>query len=382
MKIGVTCYPSVGGSGIVATELAIEMAKLGHEIHFISSSVPFRLSGNYSNIYVHTVEINDYNVFKYRPYDITLASKIAEVIDVHQLDCIHMHYAIPHAVAGILANQMSKRDVGIITTLHGTDITVLGHDRSLEPAIRFGIEKSDITTAVSYSLKKQTEEMIQPNKEIKTIYNFVDEKRFNRDNIEEVRSRMKQQLGIDEDSKVIVHSSNFRKIKNITTIVEAFKLVRESVKSDLVLVGDGPEMSVVYDLARELGVGNNVHLVGRQSDMTSFYKMSDLFMLLSLKESFGLALLEAMNCGCVPIGSNAGGIVEVIQHEKTGFIVDPMDKESAAHYAIELMTNETLYNEMREAMITDVRNRFSEKEIVAQYEDLYRSTIKDNNDDK
>lgn len=293
-----------------------------------------------------------------------------------------MTSAIPHAVAGILANQMSKRDVGIITTLHGTDITVLGHDRSLEPAIRFGIEKSDITTAVSYSLKKQTEEMIQPNKEIKTIYNFVDEKRFNRDNIEEVRSRMKQQLGIDEDSKVIVHSSNFRKIKNITTIVEAFKLVRESVKSDLVLVGDGPEMSVVYDLARELGVGNNVHLVGRQSDMTSFYKMSDLFMLLSLKESFGLALLEAMNCGCVPIGSNAGGIVEVIQHEKTGFIVDPMDKESAAHYAIELMTNETLYNEMREAMITDVRNRFSEKEIVAQYEDLYRSTIKDNNDDK
>lgn len=382
MKIGVTCYPSVGGSGIVATELAIEMAKLGHEIHFISSSVPFRLSGNYSNIYVHTVEINDYNVFKYRPYDITLASKIAEVIDVHQLDCIHMHYAIPHAVAGILANQMSKRDVGIITTLHGTDITVLGHDRSLEPAIRFGIEKSDITTAVSYSLKKQTEEMIQPNKEIKTIYNFVDEKRFNRDNIEEVRNRMKQQLGIDEDSKVIVHSSNFRKIKNITTIVEAFKLVRESVKSDLVLVGDGPEMSVVYDLARELGVGNNVHLVGRQSDMTSFYKMSDLFMLLSLKESFGLALLEAMNCGCVPIGSNAGGIVEVIQHEKTGFIVDPMDKESAAHYAIELMKNETLYNEMREAMITDVRNRFSEKEIVAQYEDLYRSIIKDNNDDK
>ncbi|OFS64254.1 N-acetyl-alpha-D-glucosaminyl L-malate synthase BshA [Nosocomiicoccus sp. HMSC09A07] len=382
MKIGVTCYPSVGGSGIVATELAIEMAKLGHEIHFISSSVPFRLAGNYSNIYVHTVEINDYNVFKYRPYDITLASKIAEVIDVHQLDCIHMHYAIPHAVAGILANQMSKRDVGIITTLHGTDITVLGHDRSLEPAIRFGIEKSDITTAVSYSLKKQTEEMIQPNKEIKTIYNFVDEKRFNRDNIEVVRSRMKQHLGIDEDSKVIVHSSNFRKIKNITTIVEAFKLVRESVKSDLVLVGDGPEMSVVYDLAHELGVGDNVHLVGRQSDMTSFYKMSDLFMLLSLKESFGLALLEAMNCGCVPIGSNAGGIVEVIQHEKTGFIVDPMDKENAAQYAVELMTNEALYNEMREAMITDVRSRFSEKEIVAQYEDLYRSIIKDNNHDK
>ena len=148
------------------------------------------------------------------------------------------------------------------------------------------------------------------------------------------------------------------------------------------LVGDGPEMSVVYDLAHELGVGDNVHLVGRQSDMTSFYKMSDLFMLLSLKESFGLALLEAMNCGCVPIGSNAGGIVEVIQHEKTGFIVDPMDKENAAQYAVELMTNEALYNEMREAMITDVRSRFSEKEIVAQYEDLYRSIIKDNNDDK
>lgn len=378
MKIGVTCYPSVGGSGIIATELAIEMSKLGHEIHFIASSVPFRLIGNYSNIYVHTVEINDYNVFKFRPYDITLASKIAEVIDLHDLDVIHMHYAIPHAVAGILGNQMSKRNVGIITTLHGTDITVLGHDRSLEPAIRFGIENSDVTTAVSNSLKQQTIDMIKPNKDIETIYNFVDETRFNRNNLEEVKRRMKQSLGIDQDSKVIMHSSNFRKIKNIQTIVEAFNIIQQSVKSDLVLAGDGPEIAPVRDLIYELGIEDKVHLVGQQTDVTSFYKMSDLFMLLSIKESFGLALLEAMNCGSVPIGSNAGGIKEVIKHGETGYIVDVYDKESAAEYAIQLLTNETLYKDMQETMIKDVRSRFGEKEIVSQYENIYKSVIKEN----
>lgn len=381
MKIGVTCYPSVGGSGIIATELALQMAELGHEIHFISSSVPFRLTGNVPNIYVHTVEINDYNVFKYRPYDITLASKISEVIDTHQLDVIHMHYAIPHAVAGILANHMSQRKVGIVTTLHGTDITVLGYDRSLERAIRFGIEKSDITTAVSESLKQETINIVHPDKDIVTIYNFVDEDKFNMKLREQIKKEMKARYGINEDTKVIMHSSNFRKIKRIDTIVRAFNEVQKEVDSVLVLVGDGPEAMTVKTLSQSLGITDKVFLVGQQSDVVSLYKMSDLFMLLSEKESFGLALLEAMNCGSVPIGSSAGGIKEVIQHGETGQIVDVGDYKAAAKYAIELLTNEDKYNTFQQNMIKDIKTRFSEEKIVNEYLELYQSLIQVNDNE-
>lgn len=381
MKIGVTCYPSVGGSGIIATELALQMAELGHEIHFISSSVPFRLNGNVPNIYVHTVEINDYNVFKYRPYDITLASKISEVIDTHQLDVIHMHYAIPHAVAGILANHMSQHKVGIVTTLHGTDITVLGHDRSLERAIRFGIEKSDITTAVSESLKQETIDIVHPDKDIVTIYNFVDEDKFNMKLREQIKKEMKERYGINEDTKVIMHSSNFRKIKRIDTIVRAFNEVQKEVDSVLVLVGDGPEAMTVKTLSQSLGIADKVLLVGQQSDVVSLYKMSDLFMLLSEKESFGLALLEAMNCGSVPIGSSAGGIKEVIQHGETGQIVDVGDYNAAAKYAIELLTNEDKYNTFQQNMIKDIKTRFSEEKIVNEYLELYQSLIQVNDNE-
>ncbi|CAD2075602.1 N-acetyl-alpha-D-glucosaminyl L-malate synthase BshA [Phocicoccus pinnipedialis] len=380
MKIGVTCYPSVGGSGIIATELALQMAELGHEIHFISSSVPFRLSGNVPNIYVHTVEINDYNVFKYRPYDITLASKIADVIDTQELDVIHMHYAIPHAVAGILANHMAERKVGIVTTLHGTDITVLGHDRSLERAIRFGIEKSDITTAVSESLKQETLDILHPNKDIITIYNFVDEDKFNMDNREEVKREMKKRYGIHEDTKVIMHSSNFRKIKRIDTIVRAFGEVQKHVDAVLVLVGDGPEAINVKNIIKSLGIEDKVLLVGQQSDVVSLYKMSDLFMLLSEKESFGLALLEAMNCGSVPIGSSAGGIKEVIKHGETGMIVEVGDYKAAGQYAIDLLTDENKYQKFQKAMIEDIKTRFSEEKIVGEYLETYQSllTVNDN----
>lgn len=375
MKIGVTCYPSVGGSGIIATELALKMAHLGHEIHFISSSVPFRLTRNLPNIYVHTVEINDYNVFKYRPYDITLASKIAEVIDTHELDVIHMHYAIPHAIAGILANQMAERKVGIITTLHGTDITVLGHDRSLERAIRFGIEKSDITTAVSESLKKETMDILHPEKGIITIYNFVDEEVFNTKELEKVKKAMKKRYGINENTKIILHSSNFRKIKRIDTIVRAFNEIQKEVDAILVLVGDGPEVTVINRLIEKLGIEDKVLLVGQQSDVVSLYKMSDLFMLLSEKESFGLALLEAMNCGSVPIGSNAGGIKEVIQHDETGMIIDVGDYKMASKYAIELLTNEEKYAKFQETMLQDIKTRFSEEKIVNQYLNTYESLL-------
>lgn len=376
MKIGITCYPSVGGSGIIATELGIQMAKRGHEVHFISSSVPFRLEHNYDNIYTHRTEVNDYNVFKYPPYDITLSSKISEIIDRYDLDVIHMHYAIPHAVCGILARQMSdKKDVGIVTTLHGTDITVLGHDMSLVKAIKFGIDHSDITTTVSSSLTQETYDLINPESTLETVYNFVDDTRFNTDNRSAIKKKLKEKLNIPEHAKVLMHTSNFRKIKNVDDIVHTFYETAKSVDCHLVFVGDGPEMYGIRHLVDSLEIEDRVHFVGQQTDVSSYYKLSDVFLLLSAKESFGLAMLEAMYCGSVPIGSTAGGIQEVIQHEKTGYVVEVGDYKQAAEHLIQLLQDDDLYEEMQSQMLTDIKDRFCMETIVSEYESLYTKLL-------
>lgn len=372
MKIGITCYPSVGGSGVIATELGIQMAERGHEVHFISSSVPFRLGHNYDNIYTHRTEVNDYSVFKYPPYDITLSSKISEVIDRYELDVIHMHYAIPHAVCGILARQMSHRkNVGIVTTLHGTDITVLGHDMSLVSAIKFGIDHSDITTSVSNSLTQETYDLIQPKSDIKTVYNFVDESRFNTENRLEIKKELKEKLNIPEQAKVLMHTSNFRKIKNVDDIVKTFYETSKSIDCHLVLVGDGPDMYSIRTLVSDLGIEDRVHFSGQQTDVSDYYKLSDAFLLLSAKESFGLAMLEAMYCGAVPIGSTAGGISEVIRHEQTGYVVEIGNYKQAAEHLIRLLNDEALYEKMQQAMLKDVNERFNMEKIVTEYENLY-----------
>ena len=376
MKIGITCYPSVGGSGVIATELGIQMARRGHEVHFISSSVPFRLEHNYDNIYTHRTEVNDYSVFKYPPYDITLSSKISEVIDRYDLDVIHMHYAIPHAVCGILARQMSKKqDVGIVTTLHGTDITVLGHDMSLVSAIKFGIDKSDITTSVSNSLTEETCQLISPESDIQTVYNFVDESRFNTDQRDEVKRQLKAKLKIPDSAKVVMHTSNFRKIKNVDDIVRTFHETAKEIDCHLVLVGDGPDMYSIRQLVADLGIEDRVHFSGQQSDVSSYYKLSDAFLLLSAKESFGLAMLEAMYCGSIPIGSTAGGISEVIQHDKTGYVVEIGGYKQAAQHLIDLFKNETLYEEMQENMLKDIKARFNMDSIITEYENLYTKLL-------
>ena len=372
MKIGITCYPSVGGSGVIATELGIQMARRGHEVHFISSSVPFRLEHNYDNIHTHRTEVNDYSVFKYPPYDITLSSKISEIIDRYELDVIHMHYAIPHAVCGILARQMSKKkDVGIVTTLHGTDITVLGHDMSLVSAIKFGIDNSDITTSVSSSLTEETYELIQPESEIETVYNFVDESRFNTGKRDKIKQKLKEKLNIPKNSKVLMHTSNFRKIKNADDIVRTFYETSKEIDCHLVFVGDGPDMYSIRSLVSSLGIEDRVHFAGQQSDVSSYYKLSDAFLLLSAKESFGLAMLEAMYCGAVPVGSTAGGISEVIKHKETGYVVEVGDYKQAAAYLIELLSDDTLYEEMQDKMLKDVKERFNMDSIVTEYENLY-----------
>ena len=371
MKIGITCYPSMGGSGIIATELGIKMAERGHDVHFITSNIPFRIRKPLPNITFHQVEVNQYAVFQYPPYDITLSTKISDVIKEYDLDVLHMHYAVPHAVCGILAKQMSGKDVKIMTTLHGTDITVLGYDHSLKNAIKFGIEQSDIVTSVSHSLAQQTYEIIDTNKEIVPIYNFVRENEFPTRHNEE----LKDCYGILPEEKVLIHVSNFRRVKRIDTIIETFAKVHERIPSKLILLGDGPELLDMRQKARELNVEEHVLFLGKQNYVSAFYQLSDLVLLLSEKESFGLTLLEAMKTGVLPIGTNAGGIKEVIKHEETGFIVNIGDSEQAAQYAIQLLENPNLYKQMQSKMLEDIRDRFASKLITDQYEHYYKKML-------
>ncbi|TDM15452.1 N-acetyl-alpha-D-glucosaminyl L-malate synthase BshA [Macrococcus bovicus] len=371
MKIGITCYPTMGGSGIIATELGIQMAERGHDVHFITSNTPFRIQFQRPNITIHQVDVNQYAVFQYPPYDITLATKIAEVINAYDLDVLHMHYAVPHAICGILGRQIARKDVKIVTTLHGTDITVLGYDSTLRSAIRFGIEESDIVTSVSDALTADTMSLIAPNKEIRTVYNFINEKDFTRVD----SSALKEMYGIPKDYKVISHVSNFRKVKRIQDILATFKQVRESLKVKLLLIGDGPELSKMRSLAHKLGIDEDVMFVGKQEQVASFYQMSDLFLLMSEKESFGLVLLEAMNCGVVCIGTRAGGIGEVIRHEETGLLVDVGDSEQAAAYAVRLLTDDAYYAQLQQNMLEDIAVRFSSAAITSQYEMLYKELI-------
>ncbi|RIL36194.1 N-acetyl-alpha-D-glucosaminyl L-malate synthase BshA [Staphylococcus equorum] len=382
MKIGITCYPSMGGSGIIATELGIKLAERGHDIHFITSNIPFRIRKPLPNITFHQVEVNQYAVFQYAPYDITLSTKIAEVINEYDLDLLHMHYAVPHAVCGILAKQMSKKDIKIMTTLHETDITVLGYDHSLKNAIKFGIEESDIVTSVSQSLAKQTNDIIETNKEIIPIYNFVRENEFptKPDVQTEEDERLKACYGIKPEEKVLIHVSNFRSVKRIDTIIDTFAKVHKSMPSKLLLLGDGPELMDMKQKARDLNIEDEVLFLGKQNWVSEFYQISDLVLLLSEKESFGLTLLEAMKSGVVPIGSTAGGIKEVIKHEDTGFLVDVGDSTSASEYALKLLTDAKLYKTMQTQMLADVSERFSSDLIADQYEYYYKKMLEGNND--
>ncbi|MDP4104595.1 MAG: N-acetyl-alpha-D-glucosaminyl L-malate synthase BshA [Bacillota bacterium] len=367
LKIGITCYPTVGGSGVVATELGKMLAERGHEIHFISSSLPFRLKRMYHNIYYHQVEVNQYSVFQFPPYDIALASKMAEVVNMEKLDLLHVHYAIPHAVCAILAKQMCNRNLKIVTTLHGTDITVLGYDSSLTDAIKFGIEKSDIVTAVSNSLIEQTYELINPDKPIETVYNFIDHRVYQKSD----SSHLREEFEIDLAEKVIIHVSNFRPVKRVEDVVKTFAKIAKTMPAKLLLVGDGPEVSKVSKLVNKLGLNNRVLFLGRQENLEELYSISDLMLLLSEKESFGLVLLEAMACGVPCIGTNVGGIPEVIEEGKTGFICNLGDIEDIAAKAIYLLTEQELHKKFSEMAIETVRSKFHAETIVKQYEQLY-----------
>ncbi|MCK6257491.1 N-acetyl-alpha-D-glucosaminyl L-malate synthase BshA [Fictibacillus sp. KIGAM418] len=372
LKIGITCYPTVGGSGVVATELGKLLAEKGHEIHFITSSLPFRLGKVYANIFYHEVEVNNYSVFKYPPYDLALASKMAEVAKREKLDIIHAHYAIPHAICAFLAKQMAGEQLKIVTTLHGTDITVLGYDPSLKEMIKFGIENSDAVTAVSNSLKDDTYKLLGIKNEIQPIYNFVDEREY----FKQEAAHLKKGYGIKPEEKVIIHISNFRSVKRVPDVIRAFHKIVSTIPAKLLLIGNGPEFTVACKMVQELDIEDHVLFLGKQENVAELFSISDLKLLLSEKESFGLVLLEAMACGVPVVGTNIGGIPEVILDGETGYICELGDIDGIAAASLSILTDENKQQTFAYQAMQHVRDHFHSSKIVGDYEDLYYSVLK------
>lgn len=366
LKIGITCYPTLGGSGVVATELGKLLAERGHEIHFITHSIPFRLGHFNKNIFYHEVEVNDYYVFRYPPYDLALASKMAQVAKMQQLDLLHVHYAVPHAVCAYLAKQMNGDGLKTVTTLHGTDITVLAQDESLKDLIRLAIHQSDAVTAVSKDLIQETRQLLDITTPIDLTYNFVDKRVYYPRDAVSLRADYAA-----PNEKILMHISNFRPVKRVGDVVEIFARVSEKVPSKLLLVGEGPELTKIQCRIRQLGLEDRVHFLGKQEDVAQVISMADVLLLPSEKESFGLVALEAMACGVPTIGSNAGGIPELVTHGETGFLSDIGDVEDMAKNTERLLTNEKLHEQFKQACMFRARNEFCNDVITTQYEQIY-----------
>lgn len=378
MKIGITCYPTYGGSGVVATELGKTLAMKGHEVHFISYAMPTRLTSYIGNIFYHEVEMYKYPVFDYPLYSIALTSKMVEVVKFHDLDLIHAHYAIPHASSAYMAREILKtekknsKNIKIITTLHGTDITLVGLEPSFLPTMRFSIEQSDGVTAVSKYLKDKTISNYQIEKDIEVIYNFIDTEKYKRKKITECNGFRKNL--VKPGNKVLVHTSNFRPVKRVDDVIKIFAKVRESVPSNLLLIGDGPERSACERLCRELDLTDYVKFMGKQESLVEILSLADLFLMPSQSESFGLSALEAMSCEVPVISSSVGGLPELNLHGETGYIAEIGDVERMAKYAVELLTNEKKHGLFAKA----ARERaefFNEEKIVSVYEKFYEKTL-------
>jgi N-acetyl-alpha-D-glucosaminyl L-malate synthase BshA len=377
MKIGITCYPTYGGSGVVATELGLELAQRGHEIHFISYAQPIRLRGEEPNIHYHEVEVSRYPLFDYPPYDLALATRMAEVAQLYDLDLLHVHYAIPHSVSALLARQMLAdgprgRRLPFVTTLHGTDITLVGLDRSYLPITRYSIQQSDGVTAISNYLKDRTQRVFDVRNSIEVIYNSVncDVYRRNLDTFAQVRAEY-----APNGEKVLVHLSNFRPVKRLTDVIEIFDRVHKKMPSKLLLIGDGPDRSVAEWLAVQKGIHADVLFLGKQDQIEEKLAIADIMLIPSELESFGLAALEAMACEVVPISTRAGGVPEVIDHGKSGYLADVGDVETMARYAIELLSDEQRLKEMGKVARAAAIERFGSAKIVKQYEDFYRRVL-------
>ncbi|RKY90795.1 MAG: N-acetyl-alpha-D-glucosaminyl L-malate synthase BshA [Ignavibacteriae bacterium] len=372
MKIGITCYPTYGGSGVMATELGKELALRGHEVHFISYALPFRLNHYVENIFFHEVETSSYPLFEFPLYSLALASKMAEVAEFENLDLLHVHYAIPHATSAYLAKQMlnGKRDLKIITTLHGTDITLVGLEPSFLPLVKFSIEQSDGVTAVSRFLKEKTITNYSCDKDIKVIPNFVDTDLYK----PQVNGDFKKHLAA-ENEKLLVHTSNFRVVKRVTDTIRIFEKIHDKIPSKLILVGDGPDRSECERLCRQIGLDDKVKFLGKQDALVEILTSSDIFLIPSQSESFGLAALEAMACGLPVISSSVGGLPELIRHNETGYIAEIGDIDRMAKYTLELLSNERKYKMFSDNARSRAVNVFDKSQVVPTYENYYKTIL-------
>jgi len=370
MNIGITCYPTYGGSGVIATELGKALALRGHQVHFITYAMPMRLDGFLENVYYHEVEISTYPLFEFPLYTPALASKMVEVAKFHNLDLIHAHYAIPHAISAYLAKQIIGAQVKIVTTLHGTDITLVGLEPSFLPLVKFSIEKSDGVTAVSRYLKEKTLTNYNITKEIEVIPNFVDVNKYKRTYLESVRCAL-----APNNEKILMHTSNFRPVKRVDDVIRIFYKVREKIPAKLILIGDGPERSNCEKLCRDLNISSDVKFMGKQSELVHLLSVADVFLMPSQSESFGLSALEAMACEVPVVCSSVGGLPELVVHTETGYIAEIGDTERMARYAIDLLTNEAKHQLLAKASRKRAVEHFAMERIIDQYERYYNEIL-------
>jgi N-acetyl-alpha-D-glucosaminyl L-malate synthase BshA len=370
MKIGITCHPSAGGSGILATELGLALAKRGHTVHFVTSEMPFRLSGFHENVFCHTVDSVSYPLFRSPPYSLALATRISEVAEEHDIQIWHAHYAIPHAAAAIFAQEMlpPEKRFALVTTLHGTDITLVGSDPSFFRVTKFAMERSCIVTAVSDWLRDETMREFNLSKEVRTIYNFYDPDKFNGHSVERCRLA-------EGDEKIIMHISNFRPVKRVTDVVRVFKRVLEHTNARLIMVGEGPERMTAVGTAKQLGITDKITYLGNYENIETILPCADLIFQPSEHESFGLVPLEAMASGVPVIGTDSGGVREVVIHGETGYLCEVGDIEAMARYATELLQNPEKAHAMGERGKVIARERFHKDDRVAEYEALYEELL-------
>ena len=371
MKIAITCYPTYGGSGVVATELGKALALRGHDIHFISYALPFRLKQFHERIFFHEVEMVDYPLLEHPPYAIALAAKMSEVAAQVGLDIFHVHYAMPHAVSAFLAKAiLGKPEPKIITTLHGTDITLVGNDRTLFPMTRFALEQSDGVTCVSRYLQTKTREVFRTSRALAVIPNFVDTQRF----APLVEPELRQHLA-PAGERILAHLSNFRVVKRVPYTVRTFAKVREVMPAKLLLIGDGPDRPAALDLARSLGVEKDIVFLGKQDDVAGLLASADLFLLPSEEEAFGLAALEAMSCGVPVIATSTGGIPELVEDGVTGFLLRPGDVDGMARAALEVLTNPERHAAFRTAARQRAVSHYETSLVLPQYEAFYQEIL-------
>ena len=378
MKIGITCYPTYGGSGVVGTELGIELAARGHEVHFIAYQQPIRLNTQQPQIFFHEVTVSQYPLFEYPPYDLALATRMAEVAEIYNLDILHVHYAIPHSVSALLARQMlaaqtngKARKLPFVTTLHGTDITIVGADRSYLPVTRYSIEQSDGVTAISEYLKQRTLQEFDIRNPIEVIYNFVNCDVYKRD--PKAAEHRTEYAGKDE--RILAHVSNFRPVKRICDVIEIFDRVQKKVPSRLLLMGDGPDRSRAEWLVNQKGLRKQVEFLGKVDRVYEKLSIADLLLVPSEMESFGLAALEAMACEVPTVSTSVGGVPEVIEHGRSGFLAPVGDVETMARHAVDILSDETRLREMGKAARWEAQSRFCSSRIIPEYERFYERVL-------